>query len=198
MGLTGCRLTERDLMLRAIEVACEQDGGGHFRAAASRLDCEEMVVQLTLWSTLRYGKHGILRSTLYEDGDRLQREMALRHPCGGGGLVDLAIHHAGGGVTLVEVKDGRAGWRSTVAGIGQVSGYAAMAEACGMPVRSKVLLWSTVPGCGNQEVVASACRQAGVVPVVGWGAAELMGFVRSLGLRLGCGIAEEMGVALGA
>ena len=183
--------TERDHLLRAIEIACEQPGGEHFKLAVARLDREEMVTQLAVWSTLRYGQEGMLRSTLYRPGDRLQREMQLRHSEGGSGAVDLAIHHADGGVSLIEVKDGRTGWRSTAAGIGQVCGYAAMAEAMGIEVKSKILLWSPVPRLGDQECIFSACRHAGVAPVLGWGVDQVLDFIRSLSTRTQRSIIEQ-------
>lgn len=183
--------TQRDHWLRAIEIACEQDGGDHFLRAVTRPDCEEAVVQLTLWSAARHGHNGILRSTLYKTGDRIQRELHLRHPLGGSGAVDLAVHHASGGTSLIEVKDGRCGWRSTVAGIGQVCGYAAMATAMGVDVRSKILLWSPVPGLPDQSVIDEACKEAGVVPVHGWGMEQVVQFILSLDRKVQRSIIEE-------
>lgn len=183
--------TERDHLIRAIEIACEQEGGEHFRLAVSRLDREEMVTQLAIWSAIRYGQDGFFASTLYRPGDRLQREMRLSHRGGGSGAVDLVVHHAYGGVSLIEVKDGRTGWRSTAAGIGQVCGYAAMAESMGLEVRSKILLWSPVPHLGDQDCIFSACRHAGVVPVLGWGVDQVVDFIRSLSTKVQRSIIEE-------
>lgn len=91
--------------------------------------------------------------------DKVEYEMGL-----GRGRADIVFFHVDGSITVVEAKDGNQGWRSVVAGIGQVGFYACQlgARNTGMKVR-RALLWTTTGDAAGDGCVNDACELAGVV-----------------------------------
>jgi len=83
------------------------------------------------------------------------------------GRVDVAVFHANGSLTLVDMKDGAAGTNSVLSGIGQVTMHALTAGlSVGRPcVIQKALLWSSTGDMLQDVLIELCCAQAGVIPM---------------------------------
>ncbi|HOW46158.1 MAG TPA: hypothetical protein P5305_04065 [Rubrivivax sp.] len=97
------------------------------------------------------------------------------------GQADIVAFHADGAASVIEVKDGDAGARSVLAGIGQVGYYAiqlGMARARLKEIR-RALLWTSTGSAEQDARIEMACEQAGVVPLP-WGLkADHLGMARA-------------------
>jgi hypothetical protein len=83
------------------------------------------------------------------------------------GRVDVAVFHADGSLTLIEMKDGSTGITSVLCGIGQVTMYGLTAGmSAGRPrdIR-KALLWDSTGDVGQDVLIGLCCEQAGVIPM---------------------------------
>lgn len=83
------------------------------------------------------------------------------------GRIDIAMFHGDGTVTAIEVKDGRAGLQSVLAGIGQVTCYAVqigMSRGAARGIR-KALAYSRL-SAEDDALVYVSCLKAGVIPIV--------------------------------
>lgn len=83
------------------------------------------------------------------------------------GKVDYVLFHADGSVTVCEVKDGRRGLQSVLAGVGQVLAYAAqvgMARAGFRSIR-KALIFSSCQLLTEDTLIIDSCEMAGVIAV---------------------------------
>lgn len=99
--------------------------------------------------------------------DKVVYEMALPH-----GRTDITIFHVDGSATIIEAKDGRAGYTSVVQGIGQLAFYAAQLQLKGgvHHVR-RALLWSFGGNADADQAIFNACVLAGVIPM-NWAALD--------------------------
>lgn len=98
----------------------------------------------------------------YTEHDKVAFEMVLQR-C----RADAVIFHVDGTITAIEAKDGSHGYRSVVAGIGQVGYYATLlgSQNTGMKVR-RALLWSKTGSKDEDESIKKACELSGVVPAL--------------------------------
>lgn len=97
----------------------------------------------------------------HTDLDTVVYEMQLNH-----GRADIVFFHLDGSITVVEAKDGAAGYRSVVAGIGQVGYYATMLGSRGTDMRvRRALLWDSTGDASEDARIAEACEMSGVIPM---------------------------------
>ena len=83
------------------------------------------------------------------------------------GRADIILFHADGTATIIEAKDGKKGYTSVVAGIGQCSLYAAQLAAKPGVVRAvrRALMWASVENVDGDAKIEEACEIAGVIPL---------------------------------
>lgn len=83
-----------------------------------------------------------------------------------GGRVDMVVFHADGSVSAIEVKDGTAGGKHVLSGIGQVGLYALdMGMSGGRPRKiRKGLFWTSTGDMELDSKIMALCEDAGVVP----------------------------------
>jgi hypothetical protein len=127
------------------------------RVAETRHGEAAIVVAVRAMLAAQQG-HLIFVGLPYSKFDTISFEHQLR--CG---RADIVMFHLDGTATVVEVKDGSQGWRNVVAGIGQVGFYAA--QVSGVKSVRRALMWGGLSQ-DDSVLVATACREAGVVPLL--------------------------------
>ena len=81
------------------------------------------------------------------------------------GRADVVVFHQDGGATVIEAKDGMAGRRSVLGGIGQVVSYAYQLGASRAAPKyvQKMLLWSPCSSVDDDLHIIDVCASAGVL-----------------------------------
>ncbi|MGJ0628769.1 hypothetical protein [Xenorhabdus bovienii] len=83
------------------------------------------------------------------------------------GRVDFFLVHDDGSASVCELKDGRNGLQSVLAGIGQVICYSVQVGMSNSGLRHirKVLMFSRTNSISDDALIVEACLKAGVMPV---------------------------------
>jgi len=87
------------------------------------------------------------------------------------GRADIVVFHADGSATVIEVKNGDRGAIGVMAGMGQVTMYAAQLaiQHRGALTRvRKALLWTSTGDALNDALIEHSCLKANVIPLP-WG-----------------------------
>lgn len=91
--------------------------------------------------------------------DTVVYEMAFRF-----GRADIVVFHVDGTATVIEAKDGRKGYNHVVAGIGQVSLYAAqLALKDAVKSVRRCLMWSPTGDIRLDALISLICERANVI-----------------------------------
>ncbi|OWF79161.1 hypothetical protein B4900_10820 [Yersinia rohdei] len=83
------------------------------------------------------------------------------------GRVDFFLVHDDGSASVCELKDGRNGLQSVLAGIGQVICYSVQIGMTNTGLRNvrKVLMFSRTNSTSDDSLIVDACLKADVIPV---------------------------------
>ena len=93
--------------------------------------------------------------------DSVHAEYQLRR-----GRADLVLFHVDGSASVIEIKDGRQGITTLLAGIGQVTDYAVHLKMFGgVHTVHRALMWTAIQTEEHNPMVTAACREAGVEPL---------------------------------
>lgn len=131
--------------------------------ARSMATSGEKSLQFFVRSMVGCGGIGALMDPIkIQEQDQFCFELPLR-----GWRADLVVFHVDGSATVVEMKDGRHGISTVLAGIGQCGMYASLlGMAGGVSKVRRALMWTKISGDAMlDQLVGQACSDAGVTPL---------------------------------